>query len=127
MEESAYLDHASVLRMAVHHVIEGREKVPQRLHEIGLSVVLVETGRGGRKEIHWQMITKLLFVSSLETGTPAVGRGWGGGFAAKSLSSWQNRQHVLSIQKGLDQNHRRGSRCQREEHFKRRQHSVAPN
>lgn len=75
VKESAYLDHASVLRMTVHHVIEGREKVPQRIHEIGLAVVLVETGRGGRKEIHWQMITKLLFVSSLETGTPAVGGG----------------------------------------------------
>lgn len=75
--------------MTVHHVIEGREKVPQRLHEIGLSVVLVETGRGGGKEIHWQMITKLLFVLFLETGTPAAG---GMALPLKSLSSWQNRQ-----------------------------------
>lgn len=44
--DSAYLYHASVLRVTVHHVIKGCEKVSQRLHEISLSVVLVETGRG---------------------------------------------------------------------------------
>lgn len=44
--DSTYLYHASVLRMTVHHVIKGCEKVSQRLHEISLSVVLVQTGRG---------------------------------------------------------------------------------
>lgn len=82
---SAYLHHASVLRITVHHVIKGCEKVSQRLHEISLSVVLVETGRGWRREIHWQMITKLLFVSS-KCQQAHLQWGWGWGFDAFLLN-----------------------------------------
>lgn len=60
-----YLHHAGVLWITVHHVIKRREKVPQGLHEVGLSFVLVEPGRRWSPELHWQMITRLLFVSSL--------------------------------------------------------------
>lgn len=60
-----YLHHASVLWITVHHVIKRREKVPQGLHEVGLSFVLIEPGRRWSPELHWQMITRLLFVSSL--------------------------------------------------------------
>lgn len=61
----AYLHHASVLWITVHHVIKGCEKVPQGFHEVGLSFVLIESGRRWSRELHWQMITRLLFVSSL--------------------------------------------------------------
>lgn len=58
----AYLHHTGVLRIAVHHVIEGSEEIPQGLHEICLSFVLVQSGEGlGSQQ---QMIKSLLFAQT---------------------------------------------------------------